>query len=93
MVTAQKTFCTDYLTKKMKVNEGEIPQYYVTGSHPAIISEELYNYVQFEIKRRKGIRYVTSAGCFAGHIVCGDCGSVYGTKVWHSNSKYRRTIW
>jgi site-specific DNA recombinase len=27
----QKTFCTDYLTKKMKPNEGEVPQYYVEG--------------------------------------------------------------
>lgn len=25
----QKTFCTDFLTKKMKVNEGEVPQYYL----------------------------------------------------------------
>ncbi|NLX19486.1 MAG: recombinase family protein, partial [Desulfobulbus sp.] len=25
----QKSFCTDYLTKKMKKNEGEVPQYYV----------------------------------------------------------------
>ena len=33
----QKTFTTDYLTKKMKVNEGEVPQYYVENSHPAII--------------------------------------------------------
>ena len=29
----QKTFCTDFLTKKMKVNEGEVPQYYVENSH------------------------------------------------------------
>ena len=33
----QKTFCTDFLTKKMKRNEGELPQYYVKGSHPAIV--------------------------------------------------------
>ena len=30
----QKTFCTDFLTKKMKVNEGEVPQYYVENSIP-----------------------------------------------------------
>jgi hypothetical protein len=33
----QKTFCTNFLTKKMKRNEGELPQYYVPGRHPAII--------------------------------------------------------
>ena len=26
-------------------------------------------------------------------IFCGDCGSVYGSKVWHSTDKYRRIIW
>ena len=31
--------------------------------------------------------------CFASKIVCGDCGSFFGSKVWHSTSKYRRTIW
>ena len=31
----QKTFCTDFLTKKFKANEGEVPQYYVENSHPA----------------------------------------------------------
>ena len=30
---------------------------------------------------------------FSSRIICGDCGSFYGSKVWHSTSKYRRTIW
>ena len=30
---------------------------------------------------------------FSSKIICGDCGSYYGPKVWHSNSKYRRVIW
>ena len=29
----QKCFTVDYLTKKQKKNEGEIPQYYVEGNH------------------------------------------------------------
>lgn len=29
----QKTFTTDFLTKKMKINEGEVPQFYVKNSH------------------------------------------------------------
>lgn len=89
----QKTFCTDYLTKKMKVNEGEVPSYYVKNSHPPIVSAELFDHVQRELERRSGLRCVASAGCFAGHVVCGDCGGIYGAKVWHSNSKYRRTVW
>jgi len=88
-----KTYCTDFLTKKMKKNEGEVPQYYVQGSHPPIVGAELFDYVQSELKRRKGIGNIAGTSCFSGRIVCGDCGSIYGSKVWHSTSKYRRTIW
>lgn len=89
----QKTFCTDFLTKRMKRNEGEVPQYYVEGSHPPIVSPDLFDHVQWELKRRKNIGSIPSTSCFAGRIVCGDCGSIYGSKVWHSTSKYRRVIW
>ena len=39
----QKTYCTDFLTKKMKVNEGEVPQYYVQDSHPAIVDADVFD--------------------------------------------------
>ena len=42
----QKKFTVDFLTKKTKVNEGEVPQYYVEESHPAIISPEEFELVQ-----------------------------------------------
>ena len=89
----QKKFTVDFLTKEQKVNVGEVPQYYVEDSHPPIIGEELFDYVQHELLRRKGLRFTSSFGCFASKIFCGECGSVYGVKVWHSNSKYRRVIW
>ena len=33
----QKCYTVDFLSKKRKANEGEVPQYYVEGSHDAII--------------------------------------------------------
>ncbi|MDD4796705.1 MAG: hypothetical protein PHO66_02935 [Eubacteriales bacterium] len=39
------------------------------------------------------MRYLASAGCLADRIFRGDCNSVYGSKVWHSTSKYRKTVW
>jgi DNA invertase Pin-like site-specific DNA recombinase len=33
----QKSYTTDFLTKKKKINDGEIPQYYVKNNHEAII--------------------------------------------------------
>jgi hypothetical protein len=49
----QKNFTTDYLTKKMKKNEGEVPQYYVTDSHPGIVPPEVFDMVQAEIARNR----------------------------------------
>jgi len=47
-----------------------------------------------EIARRRNSEKRTNCGSpFSAKLVCGDCGKFYGLKVWHSNSKYRRTIW
>lgn len=90
----QKRFTVDFLTKKTKVNEGEVPQYYVENSHPAIISPEVFDLVQHEIRKRKNAKgYKTGGGCFSGKLICSECGSFFGSKVWHSTSKYRRVIW
>ncbi len=90
----QKQFTVDFLTKKRKINEGEIPQYYVEHSHDAIISPDEFELVQAEFLRRKSLgKKYNSKSIFAARIVCGDCGNYYGSKVWHSTSRYRRVIW
>ena len=45
----QKCFTVDFLTKKRKVNEGEVPQYYVEHSHEPIITPEEFDKVQTEL--------------------------------------------
>ncbi len=90
----QKGFTVDFLTKKRKLNEGEIPQYLVKNSHPAIIAPEIFDLAQYEMKRRQAEGRVTSSGHpFSGKIFCGECGGAYGSKVWHSSNEYRRIIW
>ena len=90
----QKKFTVDFLQKKMKVNEGEVPQYYVEHSHEAIIAPAEWERVQAELARRKSsTKRTISSSPFSCKIICGDCGETFTPKVWHSNSKYRRTIW
>lgn len=90
----QKKFTVDFLTKKSKRNEGEVPQYYVQNNHEAIISPQVFDLVQEGIKRRgRGGKRHSGVSIFSSKIKCGDCGSWYGAKVWHSNDKYRRTIY
>lgn len=90
----QKSFTVDFLTKKTKKNEGEVPQYYVENSHPAIIPPEEWQFVQNEMIRRKELKgKYRSLEPLSSHVICGDCGSYYGSKVWHSNDRYRKVIW
>lgn len=90
----QKCYTVDFLFLKRKANEGEVPQYYVEGSHAAIIAPAEWQMVQLELERRKNMgRSHNCCGPFSAKLKCGDCGEFFGSKVWHSNSKYRRIIW
>lgn len=90
----QKEFTVDFLEKKMKKNEGEVPQYYVEGNHEAIISPAVFDLVQVELAKRtqSGTRY-SGVSIFSNKIRCADCGSCYGSKVWHSTDAYKKTIY
>lgn len=88
----QKTYAIDWLNKKRGKNNGQLPQYYIEGSHPAIISKETFDLVQEEIAKRKQ-ETKRSTSIFANKIICGDCGAYYGRKVWHSKTKYKSYIW
>lgn len=90
----QKEFTVDFLQKKLKKNEGEVPQYYVEGNHEAIISPAVFDLVQEELtKRSKGKTRYSGATVFSNKIKCADCGSWYGSKVWHSTDSYRKTVY
>ncbi len=57
----QKAFTVDFLTKKQKKNEGEVPQYYVENSHPAIIDPAEWKLVQRELSAGKPSGAATAA--------------------------------
>lgn len=90
----QKTYTADFLSKRIKKNEGELKQYYIKNSHPAIIDKETFDLVQSEIQKRQLTRrQLNNNSPFAAKLICGECGGYYGSKVWHSNSKYRNKAW
>lgn len=90
----QKKFTVDFLTKRTKTNEGEVPQYYVEDSHPAIIAKREFDMVQAEMARRKELGNSYSGNdIFSSKIICADCGGFYGSKLWHSKDKYKSKIY
>jgi DNA invertase Pin-like site-specific DNA recombinase len=90
----QKSFTVDFLTHKQKVNEGEVPQYYVEDHHEPIVSKEMFALVQTEMKRRDGMPGRRNRRrMLSGRILCAQCGSWFGEKKWHPNSKYQKVVW
>ena len=90
----QKTYTVDFLSKTVRKNNGEVQQYYIENSNPAIIDRETFDLVQSEIKKRRpNRRQINNNSPFSAKIICGECGGYYGSKVWHSNSKYRNRLW
>ena len=89
----QKSYTPDFLTKKQVANHGEVPQYYVEGNHEAIIEPAVFDRVQDLIMQRSKMKGYSGVTIFSSKIRCGECGSWYGSKTWHSNDKYRRVVW
>jgi hypothetical protein len=93
----QKTFTLDHLSKKKKINRGELPMYQVIDSHEAIIDKVTFAKVQFEIERRAAkFCYKPQPKkqyLFTGLICCGQCGKHYLRKQANAGSKYMKPIW
>ena len=99
-----KTYISDCLTKKVKINNGERPKYYVENNHPAIIDSATFGRVQEEMARRSGKRKVkqvgtkTEQGKYSGKyaltelLVCGECGTPYRRCTWTAKGK-KKIVW
>ena len=82
----QKYYRDDYISKKSRINRGQMPRFHVTAAHDPIICVEDYEAVQEEIERRaakhakKGKDY-NARYPYSGLIVCAGCGKKYRRKV------------
>ena len=77
----QKEFISDPVSKHRRKNRGELPQYYVENTHPAIIDKATFDYVQKEMARRRELGALANKSlnvcCFTGKIKCPSCGLSY----------------
>ena len=64
----------------------------MTDDHEPIIDKKTFDLVQIEREKRNGVSY-SGTDVFANKIVCGECGSQFGKKVWHSTDKYRCVVY
>ena len=100
-VLYQKTFRTDCISKKTRVNRGEVTRYLISNHHPAIIDRDTFNLVQAELarrvnKRKKFDSAITDQGKYSGKyalselLICGSCGGAYKrtSKVTQEKTTY-----
>ena len=93
----QKTYVADPITKKGRINRGELPMYRVEASHRPIVTKDVYDGVQREIDRRaacyspKGSKPPVYP--FTGKLKCGICGASYRRKQTALGTKYNKAVW
>lgn len=81
----QKTFRENHITKKTRVNNGELPKYHAEDAHDAIIDMDTFQAVQAE-KARRAARFNRKPQPkklypFTGLMACGICGKNYRRKI------------
>ncbi|WP_242832152.1 recombinase family protein [Oscillibacter sp. 1-3] len=78
----QKTLATDSFPFAKKRNEGEKDQYYVDGTHPAIISKDTFQRVQRLLNTRsQHLDGPYKVYPLSKKILCGVCGSTFVRKA------------
>ncbi|MFI3250711.1 MAG: recombinase family protein [Eubacteriales bacterium] len=103
-VILQKTFISDPISKKVCINNGELPKYHIKNNHVAMIPRETWNAVQGELLRRANkVKKVddtnTKLGKYNGKyalneiLVCGCCGAHYKRAVWTKRDGEKQPVW
>lgn len=99
-----KTYITDFLSKKSQVNNGERLKYYIENNHPAIIDAITFQKVQEERARRssklktKQVGTKTEQGKYCGKyaltelLICGECGTPYRRCTWTVKGE-KKIVW
>lgn len=78
------------------VNNGIAPQYYVENSHPPIISKEMFNSVQIELKRRSSLNFknqnsrsvYNSKYVLSGILKCEKCEDYFRRIEYNARGKH-----
>ena len=77
-ILCQKRFVNNHLEKKIVLNRGQLPKYYIEGTHPGIIDREVFEKAQRMLTAnilKYGWHGKTTASPFSGKMKCGNCGS------------------
>lgn len=87
----QKAYVNNHIEKKRIRNRGELPQYYATETHPAIIDQETFDAAQDALARIAASHAPGNPAerhAFTGMIVCLNCGKHFKRVKNHGLSRW-----
>ena len=103
-VLLQKTFISDYISRKVIRNTGQLPMYLLQNHHDGIVERKTFDAVQTEMARRNagkspskkkaptGLTSYASKYALSERLVCGECGTLYRRCTWSKGAK-KRVVW
>lgn len=88
------------IKRTREANKGQVPKYYVEGSHEGIIPKDIFLKAQEEIARRSNLtkgatphkRVYSSRYALSGIVFCAHCGDIYRRIKWN-NRGCKSTVW
>ena len=90
----QKYYRPDHLCKKNKRNTGQRDSYYIEENHSPIISKEMWEQVQVELKKRTKYHSTTlNRYPLTGQLICSKCGANLKRRVWNSGKECQKIVW
>lgn len=97
----QKYYTPDHLKKCSVRNNGEIDSYYIEDNHSPIVTREMWEQVQEEIKKRAkakgikntGVKKHTNKYPLTGMLYCNNCGSTLKRRTWNSKNSSKKIVW
>ena len=94
MVYAGDVLLQRYITENPRThriieNKGQLPRYYITDNHPAIIDRVTFEKVQAKIRDsydfNPAAHRIVKPSCFSAKIICGRCGAHFVKGVCKTN--------
>lgn len=92
----QKTYISDPISKMERINQGELPQYFVEGGHEPVFDRDTYERILAE-RTRRAAHYQPNPQTpptypFTGRIICGKCGAHFRRKIAGAPG-YKKPVW
>ena len=94
----QKTYSKDHISKKKCTNRGELDSYYIEGNHLPIVSKEIWEEAQCQMKMRAEEKGNSGEKCqnrypLTGMLFCSKCGAPLRRRTWNSKHACKKIVW